>query len=136
MLTCFECRKSLSNIEFYQISNFASFSHVTSFLCVDGDIFENTRVFFRRTKKMRLQKNPDTCGRGHKKSVEISGGFRGRWWQLPPFTIKIHFGAPFLARAAPLILTKIHSFSMLHSECGKTNKLRRYSEEKPENFLD
>ena len=45
----------------------------------------------------------------------------------PPFTMEIQLWSPLLARKAPLILTRMHSFSVVLSECGETYKLRRYS---------
>ena len=53
-----EYRILLSNSEFRMAQRFR----------VDGDIFENgprvdSDLFFKRIKKMRFQKDPDTCGR-------------------------------------------------------------------------
>ena len=65
--------------------------------------------------------------------MATSGRFRGAdGGNCPPSRWKFIFGAPFLARKAP----ECTLFSVIRSECGETYKLRRYSVEKPEDFLE
>ena len=60
----------------------------------------------------------------------------GKWGQLPPFTMKTKLWRPLFGKKSAPYPDPNALFSMFRFECGETLKLRRYSEEKPENFIE
>ena len=68
---------------------------------------------------------------------KISGGFRGQVGA----SATLHdenaaLAPPFWQEKRPLSRPKCTLFSVICSKCGETYKLRRYSVEKAENFLE